>query len=221
MRAQGLNWWRCQQLAEQVFFCRAANPRKMLEIGPGDYAVTAIFRNFGVEVETVDIRNDKRATYVGDIRDPNLVKRLPRDSYDLVLASEVLEHMNFEYLDEILRTFHAVLKKDGHVVIGLPYHTVSFSYRRSRLFFRGGVIMTGIPIQWLRDILFKTNPFKRLSYDAYEEHHWDLGYRPTRVRAVKRKMVRYFDILLFHHNWRASSGYFVLKKTASHEALMP
>jgi len=211
MTPRNFTWLRCQQLAEQVFFCDAAKPTKMLEIGPGDYTVTAIFRNLGVTVETVDIGEDLRATYRGDIRDPELVAQLAQD-YDLILASEVLEHMDFKYLDGVLATFRSVLRPGGHVVIGLPYHTAYLMFRSSRPFFRGGVIDIGIPRQWIRNLFFMRSPFKPAAEDAYEIHHWDLGYRPTRVRTVQKIMARYFEVVTFHRNLRAGSGYFVLQK---------
>jgi hypothetical protein len=197
----------------------------MLEIGPGDYTMTAIFQNFGAEVHTVDIGDDPRTTFRGDIRAPEVVRQLSSD-YEVILASEVLEHMDFSYLPGILATFRDHLAPGGHVVIGLPYDTMKWPYRPSRPLFRGGVIQSGIPKQALFDLLAPARVLWRKlrgkpidlryfppgGYADYDRHHWDLGHRPTRPKEVRRVMEQVFDVVLFHHNRRAGSGYFVLRK---------
>ena len=99
---------------QQINHILKLNPKSVLEIGPGDYTVTDFLRRKGIKVKTFD--NDKllNPDYIGDIRNINI-----KEKFDLVLLSEVLEHVKFEYFEKIVRKLSEISKK--WVVISLPY----------------------------------------------------------------------------------------------------
>src|SRR5712671_3305985 len=83
---------------QQITHVLEFQPKRMLEIGPGDHTVTDFLRRKGIEVETYDNDPKLDPTYLGDIRKALVT----RGGYDLVLASEVFEHMNVKWLPDIL-----------------------------------------------------------------------------------------------------------------------
>src|SRR3990167_5414995 len=89
---------------QQIRHVMELHPAKMLEIGPGDHTVCDFLRRKGVEVKTFDQDPNLLPDFHGDIRN-----KLPIDEkFDLVLASEVFEHMNIRWLDTILKNIEEV-----------------------------------------------------------------------------------------------------------------
>ena len=80
--------------------------------------VSSYTRTYGHAVEaahTVDINPEWRATYTCDLAD---AAQIPSDSYDCVLASNTLQHV--EDLPAVLRTLLRVVKSGGHVLASAP-----------------------------------------------------------------------------------------------------
>src|SRR4051812_26521450 len=131
------DWWRCVQLAEQIYLAKriaalrgkAAPPMRVLEIGPGDYALSNVMRDQCAVYDTANIDDDdQRARWTGDIRD--IVDRVPADSYDLIVACEVLEHMRLADSAKIVDQLGTKLVADGRILISVPILSVFAHWRR-------------------------------------------------------------------------------------------
>lgn len=186
-------------------------PKTVLEIGPGEYTATDYLRRRGISVTTFD--NAPGADYVGDMRKP---PNIP-ETFDLVFASEVFEHVDFRYLDQILEAFKRNVKEGGKFLISLPYGTIRL-FPKSKEFGRfvscEGRVLTGIPIWVAQPFLTVIRGFKRLLFDgkapreAFEyykmpeypdddfiQHHWDAGTFPTTRRCIRQVFRKHFTII--------------------------
>lgn len=155
------NYW--YQL-QAVFSCR---PTSVLEIGPGDQIVTSIMKKNGIEVTTVDIDERLRPDVLASVDS----LPFPESAFDLVLCSEVLEHLPYEIFSKAIAELRRVSKK--HVVIGLPH--------------AGGVFYFSFKIPLLpRATVFFKVPFFWKTHQFNGEHYWELGKKGSSSSRVLR-----------------------------------
>lgn len=90
------------------------NPKKVLEIGPGPGIFKSVLLSEGIEVKTVDIDPELNPDFVASATD------LPFDSnsYDCVVAFQMLEHIPYKDALKAFNEFTRVAKKN--VIISLP-----------------------------------------------------------------------------------------------------
>jgi SAM-dependent methyltransferase len=148
-----------------------------LEIGTGSGEVRDALRRFGVEVTAVDIDADLGPQLVGDVRD------LPCEdgSFDVVLASQVLEHIPWRDVPRAVSEIRRVCR--SHAVISLPQSGLALgltlSTSISRLGEPGLSVRIGTP--W---------PHR---FDG--QHYWQVGARGTGRRAVRDALSAGFEIV--------------------------
>lgn len=149
----------------QLQLIRFTNPKSVLEVGPGGGVVTRELRNAGVNVTTCDIADDLHPDVIAS------VTKLPftDNEFDVAVACEVLEHIEFKDFSQALSELRRVSKK--YVVISLPHPGWMFSivykiplFKRAELFFQ-------IPFFW------KEHKFNG-------EHYWELGKKNYGVRKI-------------------------------------
>jgi SAM-dependent methyltransferase len=153
----------------QIQFVLRCSPGNILEIGPGNKTVTESLRKRGIAVTTVDIAADL---------DPDVlssVTNLPfgTDSFDMVLAAEVLEHIPFEEFGKALGEIRRVSRR--WALLSLPHagYVFSFGFKVPLLKRFDGIAK--IPFFW-----------KRHGFNG--EHYWELGKRGYPVCMVKKKI---------------------------------
>ncbi|MES2203243.1 MAG: methyltransferase domain-containing protein [Patescibacteria group bacterium] len=140
----------------QLDLVRRANPRSVLEIGPGLGIVTDALRKDGIEVITCDIAVDLKPDVVGS------VTALPfRDAqFDLALAAEILEHIRWEDVPVSLGELARVAGQT--VVISLPHPGYVFLFACK---------LPLLPrFEWSFQI-----PFFWKEHTFNGEHYWELG----------------------------------------------
>ena len=185
--------WRFLHYHQQIVLVLRLRPTRVLEIGPGDHAVTDMLRRKGIEVETFDSDPHLHPTHLGDVRDG-----LPKGPFDVVLASEVFEHMPLSDLPAVLRTVAAVLAADGRLVMSVPYSTVRLFPRRpdyGRFVSPEGRLPLGVPLRWLYRLLPARSatipPYPR---DRVDVHHWDLGFEGSTRKRLRRLLSEVYTI---------------------------
>lgn len=184
------------------------DPEEILVVGPGDHTVVDCLRRRGLSVETLDIDENLKPTYVSDIKDlSHLGKR-----FKFISANEVLEHSKIEDVPNILEQLRGILDDNGYLYISVPYSTVRLFPKKLR---EGGLICgagrfnTRLPLYVWHDILTPIRKMVRLftgktgeiryiedyHRDRFDVHHWDSGYRPTTRAYVRRIFEKNFQII--------------------------
>jgi len=186
---------------QQVNAIANINPEKILEIGMGNGNITLLLRNFGYNVTTCDFDKTLKPDFVADIRD------LPfkDNSFDAILACEVLEHIPFHNVPKALSELRRVTKK--HVIISLPYSCISFgALFKLKIPFIGRFFdfVFYFPYDWLNPKKFKFNG----------EHYWEIGRKGHSKRRILRLLKKYFRVVGHYPELiQAEHHFFILKKS--------
>ena len=147
------------------------SPESVLEIGVGSGFVSNYLRSHGVTLTTIDIESDLGADTVGDARD------LPFEdqSFDIVTAYEVLEHMPFADALIALREMRRVAK--GYVIISVPDAT------------RAARIQFPVPgIMHVRKLITIPRLFPPVHMRTKSGHEWEIGKKGYRLSFVRHEI---------------------------------
>lgn len=144
-------------------------PKQMLEIGPGNKTVSEALKKQGIEVVTADIAEDLRPDVAASVTD----LPFPDDSFDGVLAAEVLEHLPFDDFPRAISEIRRVARR--FAVISLPHAGYVFSCQFK------------VPLIRQREYVWKL-PFFWKQHVFNGEHYWELGKRGYPVSRIKKMM---------------------------------
>lgn len=153
-------------------------PKSVLEVGVGNKLVSSYLKNNGVDVTTCDYDKTLKPDVVSDIRD---LSKFKDNSFDVVIAFEILEHIPWNDLDKALSELKRVSKK--YVVISVPhtgwFFNVCFEipFTKKRLFNIGFTVSR-----------FWANMKPRA------EHYWEIGFKNYSLSRVRGKLKEYFTI---------------------------
>lgn len=145
-------------------------PESVLEIGVGDSLVTNILKMSVPSVTTCDIDAALKPDFVAS------VVKLPfkDEEFDVVLCSEVLEHIKFEEAQEALKEIYRSSKKGA--VIGVPH--------------AGAVLSLNLKLPLLPRIkIFTKIPFFWKKHKFNGEHYWETG-KSGNFRAKLRQSIK-------------------------------
>lgn len=155
---------------------------KILFIGPGDNVVPDYLKKGGkYEIVTFDIDQDLNPDVVGDVRD----LKFEENEFDLVVAFEVLEHVEYKYFVPILEQFKKISK--NKVLISIPYRVTSFEF-----VFKFPGIRSLLKRDYLRasfDI-----PLKFPGIEVSTQHYWEIDNSKTKFSKVKKDVSSVFNI---------------------------
>lgn len=219
---------------QQIECVLKLKPNTMLEVGPGDHCVSDFLARKGISVKTFDQDVNLHPDYSGDIRkELNIPER-----FDLVLASEVLEHFDLKFLNSALANISGLLRDNGHLVISAPYSTLRLfpvsTQRYGRIFSCAGILHTGMPLYFFHPIFialrvayrlvvkreslkrcFSTRIIPEYEENRFDVHHWDLGiYRKTRP-FVEETIRKHFNIVERLTYLNTNVIFYICKKRAS------
>lgn len=184
----------------QIDLIRKLKPKNVLEIGTGNKTVANYLKQNGIKIETCDFDKNLEPDYVADIRE------LPfkDNSYDVVIACEILEHIPWEDVDKALNELHRVSKK--YVIISIPYSAANFEF-----IFKFPLIRKILKKSFI-DLFFRI-PYFFKSIKFSGEHYWEMGEKNHSSKKIRKTLEKYFKILKeirpvlysYHH-------FFVLEK---------
>ncbi len=140
----------------QLVMVRRNDPKTVLEIGVGEGLVARELELGGVKVTTVDIAEDLHPDVVGSV----MALPFADNSFDLVLAAEILEHIEFSDVPVALREIARVAR--AQVVISVPHPGWVFSINYK---------LPMVP----RIEHFAQIPFFWKEHVFNGEHYWELG----------------------------------------------
>ena len=204
-----------QSLIFQIHLSLLVKPEKVLEIGLGNGFVSSYLKNY-CEVTTADFDRNLNPDIILDISKEEDFQQIQKETFDLVIICEVLEHIPFSKLEDVLKKLREITKR--FVLISVPNEgnaiTISFykSGFKKKIYFP-----ITFPIQiitsiinhiglYLSDMHYKLKRRKKIfSYDG--QHHWQLGVDKYSVRLFREKLRKYFKIKfekrlsenLYHH----------------------
>lgn len=171
--------------------------KRILVIGPGQGLEVAVFRSQGYDVTSYDIDAEIGADFIGSVHD---MKCFAAKSFDVVIASHVLEHMSFALFDAGLREIARVgryaliyLPYAGrHVELGLVWRQ---AYQEKRF-------VLNVPPFWRKPSLVEPR-------FAGGQHFWEVGVRGCSVRKIRSSIQTHFDVLAAYQNpdWLVSMNF--------------
>jgi len=146
----------------QVGSVLKCQPRRVLEIGPGNGTVTAVLRSRGIEVATCDLDPALKPDLVGSVHE--LDRCVAPKSFDVVLCAQVLEHLPFDLLEPCCRQLGEAART--HVILGLPCFP-----RMNRL-----NLELRLPRLGLHRLALGS--CRRPRWKGDSQHHWCVDYLP-------------------------------------------
>ena len=159
----------------QIDLVRTLDPKEILEVGIGSGFLSNYLRSRDYAVTTADYDKTLGPDMVCDIT------RIPvkDNSFDLVMAFEILEHMPYEESLKGIKEMERVSKR--YVVLSVP---------RSCSYF-GLSFMFGLPIFHKFVSLGLRIPFFWIGPEyGSKEHFWELGRRGFPVRRLVKDIER-------------------------------
>lgn len=170
---------------------------KILEIGKGNGFVSNFLKSMGYEVTTFDINSNLAPDIIGDILE--LSSYFKGKFFDLVICSEVLEHMELKYFEKSLNEINII--SNNYIYITLPEYK-SFS---------GFTIFVKLFNKTKKISCIFTSKAK---HKLPKEHFWELNSEiNTNKSKIKELLNQHFDLIKdgrFELN--PYHNYFVLRK---------
>jgi len=179
---------------------RCGGVKKVLIIGPGQGLDTHIFKWRGFEVTTFDIDETFHPDIVGSAHDLSM---FGDKSFDVIIASHVLEHLPVPYLDQCLAEFARV---GAYSIVYLPVAGRHFQFQVK-------LDLKGINLSFEFDLFnYLHKPDGVTPRYCQGMHYWELGMRGFRLSDMKHRFENNFDVMLAYRNrdWNPSFN-FVLK----------
>ncbi len=192
----------------QSSFAIDLNPSNVLEIGIGNKTVYNYLTQCNIKVDTLDFDKSLNPDFVNDVRD---MSKIDDNSYDLVMACEILEHIPWDDIPKALNELSRTSKR--YVLISVPHCAF--------------VIQNVFVLPLLQS--FVKEPFFKLSLSIplflykpkfgnetkfyHEEHYWEIGMRGYSLRKIKRELRKNFNIIKTHRPvMNPYHHFFVLEK---------
>ena len=143
------------------------NPTSVLEIGVGDKVVANYLKaNTDIQYTSADVADDLKPDVVTDV----LAMAFADNSFDVVCAFEVLEHLPFEKFEQALKELKRVAKNT--VLISLPHWGRHFSIDIRLPFFKR--------LKWQKK--FNLMP---IAHKFNGQHYWEIGKKDYPVNKIK------------------------------------
>lgn len=184
----------------QIHEALTHNVTNILLIGEGDGIVSIALRKLGAKVTSFDFAEDLKPDIIGDIR--NLEKFVNKDTYDCIICCQVLEHLEYKYFDNIIKSFNNIIRKDGIIILSLPQDRVWIKFYINIAWLEFKKVLL-IPIFW------------RGKYKFNGEHYWEVsahGLKQVKKKKIINQLKQYFKIEKQYTSWEFPYHWFVILK---------
>ncbi|MBO4374636.1 MAG: hypothetical protein J5829_05980 [Lachnospiraceae bacterium] len=138
--------------------------------------IEPILKAQGIEVATFDRMKDIDPDYCGDLREIDTI--IKDREFDVVLCWQILEHIEFEHFDRIVKYMKGIVRKK--LIISLPYSNISLNIWVQRTMGRVRLLCLGFPRFWQNKI------------DKW--HKWEMGTKAVSKKAVREVLNKYYTI---------------------------
>ncbi len=154
----------------------------VLELGVGPGVIAKIMNSLGKKIVTCDFDIHLNPDVLADIR------ALPfkKESFDLIIALQILEHIPYEDFVKVLKNLNKISK--NFVLFSVPYNQHHFEFYLNfkimkYLFFKGKInnfLQRIFPVHVYMGISrFRTD----FSFDG--EHYWEIGYKNFGISKIR------------------------------------
>lgn len=174
--------------------------KKILIIGPGQGLDTQVLKWRNYEVTTFDIDETFKPDVLGSVHDLSMFKD---SSFDIVIASHVLEHLAIPYLDRCLSELARVGR---YCIVYLPVAGRHFQVRLK-------MDLKGINLSFILDLFnYFHKPDGITPRYCAGQHFFEIGMRGFRVADLVRRFEKHFAVIQHYRNrdWNPSYN-FVLR----------
>ena len=165
----------------QIDLVRKLKPKTVLEIGIGNGTVANYLKAHGYSVTTCDHDKALNPDIVADIG------KLPFDdeTFDVVVASQILEHLPWDTIDDVMKEMARVSKRGA--VISIPYSRVTFE-----MILKFPYIEAMFKRPYI-DAFFGVPHFYKKN-EGMRSHEWEMGRHGTELDTVREKFENHFII---------------------------
>ena len=174
--------------------------KNLLIIGPGQGLDTQVLKWRKYEVTTFDIDKTFNPDVIGSVHNLSL---FDNGSFDVIVASHVLEHLAVPYLDRCLSELARVGR---YCLVYLPVAGRHFQLRLK-------MDIKGIDLSYIFDLFnFFHRPDGVTPRYCQGQHFWEIGMRGFRVSDLVRRFEKQFEVIQHYRNrdWNPSYN-FIMK----------
>ncbi len=169
-----INWYRYFFILKEL---GRFEPKRVLEIGPGEGTIKRVFEPYAEVYETMDMNPKLNPTYTTDI----LVRvSAAKEKFDAVVAADILEHIQFEELEKAFTNIRFYLKDDGRALITIPHRASNFLLMTPTQIPRAFRVPTG----FLSPGAFYRRFIKRKIW-IDPDHQWEIGDGKHKIKDVE------------------------------------
>ena len=185
----------------QVDLTRKLDPESILEVGTGNKTIYNFLKQNGHNIVSCDIYPELEPDFIADIRS------LPfkNDSFELILACDILEHLPWQDVQIAISELYRVTKK--YVIVCVPYGSRSLE------------IIAKIPFLYR----FFKKPYTRFIFSipkfyndidtSKKMHYWELARKSYPLKKMKNLFTKNFRIISEDRPILTQGYFFVLEKS--------
>lgn len=169
------------------YFCQIdetmkCDGKEVLYIGSEDRVVVDTLEKYGKDVKTLDLAEDLKPDFLGSVTE--IDKVLKGETFDVVVCSQVLEHIPFEMFESTISKMEKVVKEK--LILSLPNRN---KYAR--------VMISGMGERMIKR--------RRRSEEVWDinnqgkgEHYWEIDAKGCATRKeVEQILEKYFKLEKF------------------------
>lgn len=187
-----LNWHRYFAILKEL---SKYSPSSILEIGPGEGTIRKTYESFTKTYKTADVNTNLKPDFLSDVR--TLIPKAEQ-SFDAVIAADILEHIAFSDMPSALNNIKKYLSKNGKAFITIP-HRAWFLFFLHWINYKHHIVRAP---DWMRKFYRKLLG-KKMWIDP--DHQWEIGdgvhtiegveavMKNAGFRIVKRSALPYVD----------------------------
>lgn len=154
-----VNYW------YQLSVVLGTGSESLLEIGKGVGVVGDFLKGMGIKVITLDIAADLKPDIVASVTDIPLAD----NSFDMVVAAEVLEHISYKDFSKALSQIKRVSRRYAYLTLPYSGYTFRLMAKAPGLSEKGVVVK--IPFFWKKET-------------STSQHYWEIGLKGYRLSRI-------------------------------------